>query len=304
MVPKRNIFLFPTKIFPCQTSSDHDIGVSSKIQYKNNTIVNTINWKGATTKNTNNCANRTYFVVAQSYMTSNINKMSTTRIIISILLLNYFDTTFSTTESDITYKVDPGSRTCFYEKARSGQMLEVQYQVTDGNHGDLDISFDVIGPNGEQIVNDYKKQQNSIITDISEDGDYVFCLDNTHSVLNTKTVFIYILIDDEIEAEAPVSTIEDGTEYEEILEWMGVDADEEPYYIEVNVIAKTITKVLKHVVKARHLLDLYGASKSKDNHLVNEDTFIVDMWSGFQISFMILIGTIQVVMIKKLFGGI
>ncbi|XP_063831302.1 transmembrane emp24 domain-containing protein 1-like [Ostrinia nubilalis] len=204
-------------------------------------------------------------------------------------------------ESDINFRVEAGSRTCFFEKGKAGQMMEAYYQVLDGQHGDLDIIFEIMDPNGVQLLSDYKKSQNSIIMDLTADGDYVFCLDNTYSMMNSKLVFVYVVIEDKVTAEenAEGSGAPDG---EEVLEWSGVDADGQPYYIEVDRISNSLTTTLRHVVKARQLLDMYGAMKSRDSYLAFEDTFIVDMWSGFQISFMLIVGTLQVYMIKKLFN--
>lgn len=223
-------------------------------------------------------------------------------IILLVKLTNIYTTSI---ENDMTFKVDAGEMNCFFEKAEIGQMLEVQYQVIDGQHGDLDISFDIIDPNGIKILSDYKKSQNSIIQDIAVTGEYVFCFDNSFSLMNTKTVFAYIMIEhpEQEEDEIKVSVIEGDTEQneEEILEWMGYMANGEPYYVEVKLIINALTQTLKHVVKARHLLDMYGVKKSRDGHMAYEDTLIVDMWSGFQITFMCIIGLIQVYMIKKLF---
>ncbi|KAM3960542.1 transmembrane emp24 domain-containing protein 5 [Aphomia sociella] len=210
-------------------------------------------------------------------------------------------------ESDVNFRVDAGSRTCFFEKGRVGQMLEAYYQVIDGQHGDLDIIFEIIDPHGVTLLSDYKKSQNSIILDLESDGDYVFCMDNTFSVMNSKLVFVYVMIEDKVtdDNEAEVSVVEEGAELkeEEVLEWAGTDNDGEIYYIEVKQIHDSLSRTLKQVVKARHLLDLYGAMKSRDSYLAFEDTFIVDVWSAFQICFMFIVGLLQVYMIKKLFSG-
>lgn len=168
----------------------------------------------------------------------------------------------------------------------------------------MDISLDIISPSGEKIVTDFKKSQNSVIKEIDTTGEYVFCFDNTFSVMNSKMVFIYILIEhqkDEEEEEAMISVVDEDGEHQEILEWMGYLSDGEPYYVEVQYIATKLMRILKHVAKARHVLDMYGALKSRDSHIVSEDTFIVDVWSGMQVLLMIMTGLIQVYMIKKLF---
>lgn len=212
--------------------------------------------------------------------------------------------------TDLSFLVDPGSRTCFFEKGKAGQMIEVYYQVLNGQHGDLDISLDVIDPIGNKIVSDYKKSENSVIKDLVLDGDYAVCLDNTFSVMNSKLVFIYVMIEDDqsetvSEAETKVSVIEGGdgnkAKQVEALHWTGTDDTDGPYYIPVEVIANSMSRTLKHVVRARHMLDLYAASKSRDSYIVKESTFIVDLWSGMQIGCMCVIGLMQVYMIKNLF---
>lgn len=211
-------------------------------------------------------------------------------------------------ESDVNFRVEPGTRTCFFERGIAGHTLELFYHVLDGQHGDYDISFDVIDPNGKKILSDYKKSQNSVLIDLETDGDYAFCMDNTYSLLNSKLVFVYVMIEKQVkenDTEAPVSFInEDGVEktVEEVLQWVGKLENGDDYYIDVDDIENSLSRTLKHVAKARHLLDLYGAMKTKDSYLAFEETFVIDIWSGFQISFMFVVGMLQVYMIKSLFG--
>lgn len=227
-----------------------------------------------------------------------------------ITCLNSVNTS-NTVESDLHFRVEPGTQLCFFETAKGDQMIEILYQVVDGQHGDLDINFKLVDPKGTLLVHDHKKASNSIIMDLEEEGDYSFCLDNTYSMMNSKLVFIYVLIEDKplaepVSEETVVSVVDEEGEHEEeepVLEWMGTLEDGEPYYIEVTEIIDSLTRILKHVVSARHLLDLYGASKTRDNYRAFEETFVVDAWSGFQILFMLLVGTVQVYMIKKLFAS-
>lgn len=205
-------------------------------------------------------------------------------------------------ETDMNFRIDAGTRTCFFEKGKAGQVMELFYQVIDGQHGDLDISVDVLDPNGVRLISDYKKSQNSIIMDLEQDGDYVFCMDNTYSLMNSKLVFMNVIIEDTVN-ENDEKVGNDGAEDKEIeiVEWVGTTEDGEEYKIEVTLIIDSLIKTLNHVMKARHMLDLYSASKSRDSYMALEDTFIVDAWSAFQIVFMVIVGLIQVYMIKKLF---
>lgn len=209
-------------------------------------------------------------------------------------------------ETDVNFRVEAGTRTCFFEKGKAGQMMELYYQVLDGQHGDLDITVEVIDPRGTKLLSDFKHSQNSIIMDLEHDGDYVFCLDNTHSLINSKLVFVYVVIDDKISPEVTesVSVVDDeGQEQQEveILEWIGTYEDGTTYSIEVTKIIESLMRTLDYVVRARHMLDKYSATKSRDSYSALEDTFIVDIWSAFQIAFMACVGSLQVYMIKKLF---
>lgn len=204
----------------------------------------------------------------------------------------------------MNFRVDPGARTCFFEHGKVGQIMEAHYEVVDGQHGDLDISFDILDPNGVKILSDYKKSQNTIIMELEHDGEYVFCMDNSYSIINSKLVYVYVLMEnkDVAEENSTVKTAEGEEPLEEILQWMGVDGAGETYYLDASNIADSLMRVLKHIGQARHQLDRYGAMKSRDSYIAFEDTFIVDVWSGFQISFMLIVGMVQVYMIKKLFN--
>ncbi|KAI5631150.1 emp24/gp25L/p24 family/GOLD domain-containing protein [Phthorimaea operculella] len=206
-------------------------------------------------------------------------------------------------ESDMNFRIEPGAKTCFFETGTAGQIMEAKYQVLDGQHGDYDITFQITDPNGELIVNDYKQSHNSYILDLEVTGDYVICMDNAHSVMNSKLVFVYVMIEDKhVEGEEAVETTTGQNEEQEVLEWEGIDENNATYYLPVAFIADSVTRTLRHVVKARHALNQYGALKTRDSYLAFEDTFIVDVWSSFQISCMCVVGMVQVYMIKKLFN--
>lgn len=52
---------------------------------------------------------------------------------------------------EITVNIEPGLRDCFFQKGKSGDVIDIEYQVIDGGHGDFDISFDLIEPTGRLI---------------------------------------------------------------------------------------------------------------------------------------------------------
>lgn len=98
-------------------------------------------------------------------------------------------------QKEFTVRIEPGAIECFYERTQKNQVIDFEYQVIDGGHGDLDISFELINPNGHPIVTEYKKSDNIHRFDATFDGDYRFCFDNTFSSFNSKTVFFELILE-------------------------------------------------------------------------------------------------------------
>lgn len=44
-------------------------------------------------------------------------------------------------EREMTTSIEPGAKDCFYQYIKAGETLDIEYQVIDGGHGDLDIRF-------------------------------------------------------------------------------------------------------------------------------------------------------------------
>lgn len=98
-------------------------------------------------------------------------------------------------QKELTVRVAPGAIECFYERSQKNQIIDFEYQVIDGGHGDLDISFELQNPNGHPMVTEYKKSDNIHRFDAIVDGDYRFCFDNSFSSFNAKTVFFELIIE-------------------------------------------------------------------------------------------------------------
>lgn len=98
-------------------------------------------------------------------------------------------------QKELTIRVEAGAIECYYERAQKNQIIDFEYQVIDGGHGDLDISFELQNPNGHPMVTEYKKSDNIHRFDSQVDGDYRFCFDNSFSSFNTKTVFFELIIE-------------------------------------------------------------------------------------------------------------
>ncbi|KAJ6639689.1 Transmembrane emp24 domain-containing protein 5 [Pseudolycoriella hygida] len=210
-------------------------------------------------------------------------------ILFPVLLISQF---VSCIEREMTTTVEPGSKDCFYQFLKTGETLDIEYQVIDGGHGDLDISFEIAEPNGRVAYADFKKSDNIHRHKASTDGDYRFCFDNTFSSFNRKTVFFEIII----ESEDGNSDNDDWNN--DIFEGL---SPEEYYDMKVEDIQNAINRVRTYLSKARQTQDILKSFEARDRNIAEENYFRVNAWSICQILLMLGVGSVQVFMVRSLF---
>ncbi|XP_058832841.1 transmembrane emp24 domain-containing protein 1 [Topomyia yanbarensis] len=193
-------------------------------------------------------------------------------------------------QKELTIIISPGAKDCFYEAAKAGQTVDIEYQVIDGSHGDLDISFSVADSSGRLLYADYKKSDNIHRFRQSHDTELTFCFSNEFSRINSKTVFFEIIIEKEDE--------DAGWSNFDILEGL---SPEEFYDMKVQDIEDIIKRVRNNLTKARQFQDMLQSHEARDRNIAEENYFKVNAWSFFQIIVMVGVGFCQVVMVKSLF---
>lgn len=119
----------------------------------------------------------------------------------TILLAGLFNIVIGHVQKEMTIFVDSGRSECFYEKASEGNVIDIEYQVIDGGHGDLDVSFVFYDGQGLLVASDYKKSDNIHRLEVKVDGDHRFCFDNSFSTFNRKTVFFEIIVESDEEGK-------------------------------------------------------------------------------------------------------
>ncbi|XP_053618120.1 transmembrane emp24 domain-containing protein 5-like [Plodia interpunctella] len=195
-------------------------------------------------------------------------------------------------EKDMTISVQPGKMDCYFQKVSPKEVIDIEYQVIDATHGELDISFQLGDPLGRIIVADYKKSENSHRHTASEEGDYRFCFDNTFSTFSEKTVFFDVMIDSEESQEKDY----DGDDRE-----LELGNALETYVMRVRDISESVTRVKDNVSAARRLQELHSAHEARDRNLAEEMCSRVLTWSLWQIVLMMVVGIMQVVVVRSLF---
>lgn len=102
-------------------------------------------------------------------------------------------------DSDFTFTLPAGRKECFFQTMKKDASLEIEYQVLDG--AGLDVDFHLSSPSGSVLVRDYRKSD-GVHTVETEDGDYMFCFDNTFSAMSEKIIFFELILDNMEDADA------------------------------------------------------------------------------------------------------
>ncbi|XP_046975259.1 transmembrane emp24 domain-containing protein 5 [Vanessa cardui] len=207
-----------------------------------------------------------------------------------IFLTTIFSVVFAY-EKDMTFSVQAGKMECFYQKVTVNEAIDVEYQVIDATHGELDISFQMSDPVGRVIVADYKKPENGHRHKSLLEGDYRFCFDNSFSTFSEKTVFFDLMIENDDTSE---KDYEDDKEME-----LGNAA--ETYMMRVRDISESVSKLKDNVSTARRLQELLSAHEARDRNLAEDMCSRVMSWSLGQIMLMMVVGVTQVYFLKSLF---
>lgn len=208
------------------------------------------------------------------------------------LVLLFVSTIFNFTssfEKEVTVNVDPGKEDCYYQEVKKGETVDFEYQVIDGGHGDLDITFRLFHPTGRVLNADFKKSENNHRFEATSDGDYKFCFDNTISSYNKKTIFFEIIVERDDDEWGSEENLNNDL------------AEEESYEIKVQDIQEVILKVHGHLSKVRHLQDTFKSYEARDRNVAEENFLIVNFFSIVQFSVMVTVGVVQVLMIRSLF---
>merc|ERR1712071_145799 len=117
--------------------------------------------------------------------------------VFSVFLQNVF-----AYSAEYTITVEPGNKDCFYINVPQNSYLELDYQVIDGQQGELDIDFYIASPTGRTIVLESRKSDSSHRNQVTESGDHSICFDNSFSIFSSKTVFFEISTDNDNEDQA------------------------------------------------------------------------------------------------------
>uniref|UniRef100_A0A8C6TAC7 Transmembrane p24 trafficking protein 5 n=1 Tax=Neogobius melanostomus TaxID=47308 RepID=A0A8C6TAC7_9GOBI len=185
-------------------------------------------------------------------------------------------------DSDFTFTLPSGRRECFYQTMKKHASLEIEYQVLDG--AGLDVDFHIASPTGEIFC--------CTIVE-TEDGDYMFCFDNTFSAVSEKIIFFELILDNMETDEDP----EDWKEYVHGTDMLDMKLED----IMVRVYQDTINNVKARLSKSVHLQTVLKAFEARDRNLQESNFDRVNFWSVTNLIVMVIVSAVQVFLVRSLF---
>ncbi|XP_010870282.1 transmembrane emp24 domain-containing protein 5 [Esox lucius] len=189
-------------------------------------------------------------------------------------------------DSDFTFTLPAGRKECFFQTMRKDASLEIEYQVLDG--AGLDVDFSLYSPTGHVIYSEHRKSD-GVHTVETEDGDYMFCFDNSFSAMSEKIIFFELILDNmDQEGEEP----EDWKEYVHGTDILDMKLED---------IMDTINSVKARLGKSLQIQTLLRAFEARDRNIQESNYDRVNMWSMTNLVVMVLVTGVQVYLIRSLF---
>lgn len=188
-------------------------------------------------------------------------------------------------DSDFTFTLPPGRKECFFQAMKTQASLEIEYQVLDG--AGLDVDFYIASPSGEILYNDYRKSD-GVHTIETEEGDYMFCFDNTFSAVSEKVIFFELILDN-------MDTDEDPDDWKEYVH--GTDMLD----MKLEDIMDTINNVKARLSKSVHIQTVLKAFEARDRNLQESNFDRVNFWSVTNLVVMVVVSAVQVFLVRSLF---
>ncbi|CAO1369031.1 unnamed protein product [Diamesa serratosioi] len=181
---------------------------------------------------------------------------------------------------DYKVNIDAGKEDCYFQYVTAGATFYVSFQVIRG--GDGMAGFAVRHPSGE-MVHPYQWQAQSDYTDgQSTGGYYSVCIDNQFSRFASKLVNLYITV----------------VKYDD---WEKFTKEIEDLNLNINNFTNTISTVEKNLYEMFQYQSHSRAIEARDFALITDNNSYVQKWSIAQISVIIVVTTIQVYFVRKLF---
>ncbi|XP_035664480.1 transmembrane emp24 domain-containing protein 6-like [Branchiostoma floridae] len=189
------------------------------------------------------------------------------------------------TSFDFSIMVKPWTEECFYQYAREGAKMQVEFRVVKGGlvENESFINFMIYRPLGPPLKRLFVTSGSSDTYDIDKKGVYQICLSNPHSKFYTKVVYLFVSV-----------------YYQD--EWEKFAQEEFDYMISVRNVTTTMRQVDFNVQQMRQHQAHGRMFLARDFYLIQSNKKYVDYWSLLQCVVIVGASLFQVYFVKNLFN--
>uniref|UniRef100_A0A8V0ZSG7 Transmembrane p24 trafficking protein 5 n=1 Tax=Gallus gallus TaxID=9031 RepID=A0A8V0ZSG7_CHICK len=141
---------------------------------------------------------------------------------------------------------------------------------------------------GETLVFDERKSD-GVHTVETEEGDYMFCFDNTFSTISEKVIFFELILDNM------------GEEGQDQEDWKKYVTGTDLLDMKLEDILESINSVKARLSKSVQIQTLLRAFEARDRNIQESNFDRVNFWSMVNLGVMVVVSAVQVYMLKSLF---
>jgi len=203
----------------------------------------------------------------------------------------------------MTVEIEAGNDWCFFvPEVYEYQTMDFEFQVTDSSMhtGKNDITATITSPKPESnvIYHVVQEEEGSFSEELEKDGDYEVCLDNTISTWSDKVVWFEVTVHDPKD-----DYYDDYIDSYEMKEMVGRNEDYETIFdMKVEDIKESVHTTRINLGKMKHFQFMKSSDMSRDTNHVNSNKETINFWSMVHLAMMLMVGFIQVLMVKQLFA--
>lgn len=156
-------------------------------------------------------------------------------------------------------------------------------------------NFQITGPDNKVIFTELRKNGGQAQFKTENDGEYKLCFDNSFSRFAEKQVFFFIASVDPFEDPH----FEQKKEFDQNKAQVKDDLGELEHKVES--FKDSFTRVTRNLETAQHIQNIFKAYEMIDRSLMEQSYERVNFWSIINIFVLIVVGFLQVYMIRSLF---
>ncbi|XP_013420995.1 transmembrane emp24 domain-containing protein 5 [Lingula anatina] len=185
-------------------------------------------------------------------------------------------------QHEFKIEIPAGRFECFYQKMEMDEEIHISFEVLRGAERQIDMV--VKSPHGDLIENFQWKTDGAFERQIKLPGVYEFCFDNSFSRFASKLVYFYLV------------TFSTSAWDNFSKELQDMDIKTENFSQSIGKVDKAITDMLFYQGQSRqqHIRDWYVAVSNRN---------YIQYWSIFQCTVIILVGSLQVYFLRKMFDS-